>query len=480
MKRHEARQFGGAAVLGLSLLAFTGCAARRTAYTAPVAPQLTQAERWNTPLAGGAIASPTDDQTLSRWWASLEDPILTSLEERAVKNNLDLRQAEAKIRQARAQRNIAAIGVQPSVTGGMSANGSRTGSKSGGMSSTSQSYGATVDASWEPDFFGKLRGAVTAAQADLESAQADLRNVLVSLTAEVALEYINVRSYQAQLAVTVSSLAAQEETYQLTVARFESGLSTELDVSQAKLSVESARASIPTLETNLRQAKNAIAVLLGERPGAIDAELAEMRPVPKVPASLAVGVPADLVRRRPDIGGAERQVAAQAARVNVAKAELYPSFSLSGTLSLRSLNIANLLTPSALGASAAGGVTNPIFNRRKIREQIQVQSAQLDQTLAVYESTVLGALRDVEDALAAYGQEMVRRQSLAAANLAAGRALELSRGLYSAGLKDFLDVLDAQRSLLSLQNQLAQCDAGITADLVRLYKALGGGWSVTP
>jgi outer membrane protein, multidrug efflux system len=474
--RRRAEQSGAAMVLGLFLIAGTGCANRRATYTPPAAPQLAKAEKWNTALEGGATAKPVDDLSLGHWWATLNDPVLTSIEERAVKNNLDLRKAEAKIRQARAQRNVTEAGLLPTVTGGGSASGGRSSSKSGNGSGN-QTYTGSVTASWEPDFFGRIGNSVTAYQADLEAAQEDLRTTLVSLTAEVAVDYINLRSYQAQLAVTTASLASQEDTYKLTVMRYESGLATELDVAQGKLSVESARASIPALETGIRQSANNIAVLLGERPGAIDAEVAGTKPIPTAPAEVAVGVPADLVRRRPDIRSAERQVAAQAARVNVAKADLYPSFSLSGTLSLSSLTILNLFTPGAVATNAAGSVTNTIFNRGKIREQIKVQDAQLDQYLAAYESTVIGALKDVENALTAYSKEQVRRQSLAAATTAAGRAVTLSRDLYSSGLKDFLDVLDAQRSLLTLQNQLAQSDASITTDLVGLYKALGGGWT---
>lgn len=472
--RRQAIHSSAAALAGLSVLLLAGCAARLK-YQPPVSAPLARAEQWNTPLAGGAVAKPADDQTLSRWWATLGDPVLTSLEERAVKGNLDLRKAEAKIRQARAQRNVAQTGRAPTVTASGGATGSRTSTQAGGR--LGQSYSAALDASWEPDFFGRIRGSIEAYDADLGAAQEDLRNTLVSLTAEVALNYVDARNYQSQLAVTKANLASQQETYDLTVARYQSGLATELDAEQARLTVESTRAGIPSLETSLQKAANTIAVLLGERPGAIDAELAPVKPVPVVPVEIAVGVPADLLRRRPDIRSAERQVAAQTARLGVATMDLNPTFTLTGSLGLNSATILNLFTPSALVSSLAGSLQHTVFNRQKIREQINVQDATLDQDLVAYESAVLTAIEDVEDALDAFAKEQVRRKSLAEASGAAERAVAMSRELYSGGLKDFLTVLDAERSLLTLQNQLAQSDATITEDLIRLYKALGGGWS---
>jgi len=474
--RRNAIQRTAAILIGLPILFSSGCAGRRIEYRPPTSTPLAQAANWNTPLEGGATDKPAGDATLSRWWATLGDPVLTSLEERAVKGNLDLRQAEAKVRQARALKGAVETDRLPTVTASGSAAGNRSSSRLG-SGELAQSYTAGVDASWEPDFCKRIRQSIEAYGADVEAAQEDLRGVLVSLTAEVALDYVDVRSYQSQLAITKSNLKAQQETYDLTVARYESGLATKLDVEQARLNVESTRASIPTLEASLRKSANALAVLLGEKPGAIDSELAEVKPVPVIPVEVAVGMPADLVRRRPDIRSAERQVAAQTARVGVAQADLYPSFKLSGNLGLTSITIANLFTPGGLAGSLAGSVQHTVFNRRKIREQIKVQDALLDQQLVSYESTVLGALQDVENALSDFAKEQVRRKSLAEAAASAQQALTLSRGLYSAGLKDFLTVLDAQRSLLSLQTQLAQSDASITANLVRLYKALGGGWS---
>ncbi len=472
--RRSAIHSSVAALAALPALLLAGCAARLP-YKAPVSSPLSKTDQWKTPPGGGAVAKPADDATLSRWWSALDDPILTSLEERAIRGNLDLRKAEARIRQARAQRNAVATEKNPTVTAGGAATVSRTSTRAGG--DLGQAYTDALDASWELDFFGRIRGSIDAYSADLAAAQEDLRDTLVALTAEVALNYVDVRSYQSQIAITQANLAAQQETYELTVARYESGLATELDAEQARLTVESTRAGIPSLEIARETAANNIAVLLGEKPGAVDAELAAVQPVPKVPAEIAVGMPADLLRRRPDIRSAERQVAAQTARVGVAAADLKPTFSLSGNFGLNSTTLLNLVTPSVLASSLAGSFQHTVFNRGKIREQINVQNAVLDQDVAAYESTVLAAIQDVENALNSFAREQVRRKSLAEAETAAERAAAMSRTLYLAGLKDFLTVLDAQRSLLTLQNQLAQSDAAITADLIRLYKALGGGWS---
>lgn len=472
--RRPAIQTTLAKFAALSVLLLAGCVVRPT-YKTPASPQLAQAKQWNTPLAGGAAAKPADDRTLSRWWATLGDPVLTSLEERAVKGNLDLQKADARIRQARAQRDAIRTERTPTVTANGSATGSRSSAQTGGQ--LAQGYGASLDASWEPDFFGRIRGSIEAYDADLAATQEDLRTTLVSLTAEVALSYVDVRNYQSQLAITKANLASQQETYNLTVQQYQSGLATMLDAEQARMTVESTRASIPTLEIGLQKAVNNIAVLLGEKPGAVDAELAQPEPLPVVPVEVAVGVPADLLRRRPDIRSAERAVAAQSARVGVSMMDLNPTFTLSGSLGLSSAKILDLVTPSALAGSLAGSIAHTVFNREKIRQQIKVQDAVLDQDVVTYQSAVLTAIQDVEDALDAFAREQVRRKSLAAAAAAAENAATMSRNLYVAGLKDFLTVLDSQRSALTLENELAQSDANITADLIRLYKALGGGWS---
>ena len=299
---------------------------------------------------------------------------------------------------------------------------------------------------------------------------------MVSLTAEVATDYVNLRSYQSQISVTQSSLAKYRETYEMTLAKRDSGLTSDLDVEQALETVQSTEATIPTLEINLQQTKNALAILLAQRPGSLDSELFEVKPLPIIPAEVAVGIPGDLVRRRPDVRSAERQVAAQALRVGVAKANLYPTFTLSGTFLFSAQNILNVLTPASLASTVAGSVSQTILNRRSLKGKLKLQNALLDQYEISYDSTLLGAVKDVENSLLAFGQDQAKRKSLAAAVQSAGQAAEISRELYASGLKDFLTVLDSERTLLTVQNNLVQTDATVDTDLIQLHKALGGGW----
>ncbi len=315
-----------------------------------------------------------------------------------------------------------------------------------------------------------------AAGADLQASQEDLRNVLVSLLAEVALNYLDVRTFQVRLAVAEANLEAQSETYQLTQWRYEAGLSDELAVQQARYNLESTRSQIPTLRTGLEEAMNRIAVLLGEQPGKVHTELEKREPIPVPPLKVAVGVPADLLRRRPDVRQAERQLAAQTARIGVATADLYPKFTLSGSIGLEALSLSNR-PPAGLTLSGGPQITWAIFKAGAIRQNIEVQSALQEQALIQYEAAVLGALEEVENALVAYAEEQRRRDDLREATEAAQKAVDLAQHKYQAGLTDFNNVLDAQRSLLSFQEQLAQSDGTVTSNLVRLYKALGGGWT---
>jgi multidrug efflux system outer membrane protein len=317
---------------------------------------------------------------------------------------------------------------------------------------------------------------VEAAEADLGAKQEDLHDVLVSLLAEVAVNYLDVRTFQVRLAVAEANLQAQSETYQLAQWRYEAGLSDELTVQQARYNLENTRSQIPTLRTGLEEAMNRIAVLLGEQPGKLHAELEKREPIPVTPLNVAVGVPADLLRRRPDVRQAERQLAAQTARIGVATADLYPKFTLSGSIGLEALSLNNL-SSGIWTLSGGPRISWAIFKAGAIRQNIEVQSALQEQYLIAYETAVLSALEEVENALVAYAEEQQRRQSLSEATQAAQKAVELAQHKYQAGLTDFSNVLDAQRSLLSFQDQLAQSDGTVTSNLVRLYKALGGGWT---
>ncbi|MFZ0447682.1 MAG: efflux transporter outer membrane subunit [Desulfatiglandaceae bacterium] len=457
----------------VAILTLAGCAAVGPDYK-PVKPDAPPT--WHTELRGGLRAVPLNPETLSRWWRTLDDPELSSLEERAVNGNLNLKEARSRIREARALRGESRAGLFPSLDAAGSATKRRS-SENSGIGGESKLYAAGFDAGWELDIFGGARRSVEAAQANLEAAQENLRDVLVSLLAEVALNYVDVRTNQARLAVTRANIGAQQETYELNLSRYQAGLIDELAVQQSLYNLERTRSQIPALQTGLAAAKNRVAVLLGESPGALDEELAETLPLPTLPVTVAVGVPAETLRNRPDIRRAERNLAAQTARIGVATADLYPKFRLFGTIGLESISSGDLLEWASRTWSIGPSVSWKVFDAGAIRQNIRVQTARQEQALIQYQSTVLKAKEEVENVLVAYAKEQLRQESLARATAAARRADLLARDRYKAGLADFSNVLDAQRSLLAFQDELAQSKGLVTTNLVRLYKALGGGWS---
>jgi len=465
-----------AMVVGGAVLLTSGCRALHEKYKAPVAPQVEATTSWSAPAAGGAEVKAVDESSLVHWWSVFQDAELSSLEERALKNNLDLRTATTEIEQAQATREYYKSNLYPTVSGSLSGGGSATTTRNGANANTSSnSLGLT--ASWEPDFFGGLRKNVASYEATVEAKKENLRSVMVSLTAELAIDYIDLRSYQAQLQVTESNLVKYRETAEMTRAKRDSGLASDLDVTQAMETVQSTEAGIPSLETSIKKSSDAIAILLGVRPGTIDKELAEVKPVPKIPATVAVGIPADLIRRRPDVRVAERNYAAQWNQLGVAKANLYPTFTLSGSFVSSAAALLNVVTTNASSVSSVtGSLQQTLLNRKALKAQVKLQNAVLDQYEVAYESSVLGAVQDVEDALKAYGAEQVRNKSLAESADSAEKAAVMSRDLYSSGLKDFLTVLDSERTTLSAQQSLVVSDATVAENLVRLYKAMGGGW----
>jgi NodT family efflux transporter outer membrane factor (OMF) lipoprotein len=454
------------------VLALAGCAAVGPNY-APVAPKAP--EKWHAELQRGLRADKLNVETLSHWWITLNDPELSNLVERAVKGNLTLKDAQSRLREARALRGLSKAAFFPTLDAGASVTKSRS-SENNGTGTENDLYAAGFDAGWELDVFGGTRRSVEAAQANLEATQADLHNVLVSLMAEVALNYVEVRTYQARLSAAYSNIKTQQETYELNRSRYEAGIIDELVVQQALYNLERSRSQIPTLEIELEAAKNRLAVLLGENPGALHQELNETKPIPVPPITVAVGVPAEALRNRPDIRIAERNLAAQTARIGVATADLYPKFRLFGTIGLESLSSQDFLEWASRTWSVGPSVSWNIFDAGAIRQNIKVQTERQEQALIQYESAVLKAQEEVENILVAFAKEQRRRESLFRGTEAARQADLLARDRYQAGLVDFSNVLIAQLSLLSFQDELVQSDGAVTTNLVRLYKALGGGW----
>lgn len=467
----RARLMAAAAAMVLA-----GCATVGPDYQAPTSAAPAQ---WHATLAGGLQSAALDRQALSQWWTQLNDATLNRLVQRALAANLDARQAEGRVREARARRGAAQADLYPSVDASTKASRSR-GSLETGPRVTTTLYDAGFDASWEVDLFGGKRRSYEAAQADLEASEADLQDVLVTLISEVARNYIDLRTQQARLTSAEANLDAQTQTFRLAQDRYELGAATQLAAEQARYNLESTRSQIPPLRSAIEQSKNRLAVLLGQTPGSLAAELDEAGAVPVPPPAVAVGIPAEALRQRPDVRRAERKLAAQTARIGVATAELYPKFSLLGSIGLESLLFSRLFGLDAVTQQLAASASWNMFDAGRIRQNIAVQNALQEQSLAAYEAAVLGALEEVENALVAYSQEQGRRDALKAAVEAARRAEQVARDRYDAGVTGFQDVLDAQRSRLNLEDQLATSEGQVAANLVSLYKALGGGWEPLP
>jgi NodT family efflux transporter outer membrane factor (OMF) lipoprotein len=418
-------------------------------------------------------AAPGD---LSQWWLGLNDPLLSALVNEALQASPDLRTAQARLREARARRTVAAAARLPDVTASGSARRSQS-SEETGSGDARNAFSAGFDASWEIDVFGGVRRSVEAAEADLESSVANLDNTRVSLASEVALNYVEVRALQTRLGIARANLGSQSETLQLTDWRAQAGLVSSQDVEQARSNREQTRAQIPSLETSLAESEHRLDILLGRAPGTLHARLAATGDLPTVPAQIAVGIPADTLRQRPDVRAAERRLAAETARVGVAEAARYPSFTLSGSIGLEALTLGALGNGAAATSSLLAGITSPVFNAGRLRAQVEIQDAVHEQAQVSYEQAVLTALQEVENALVALARNRERVEALAIAAESARNAAELARQRYSAGLIDFQSVLDTERNVLSAEDSLASSRADGVLALIRLYKALGGGWS---
>lgn len=444
---------------------------------------------------------------LSRWWEAFNDPVLNGLVERAVVGNLDVKVAESRLRQARAQLGISAAAWYPSVDANSSVTRSRssvtgfqrtipgtTGGTGGtGGTGTGTGTGTTIrggqiggdestlwrsgfDATWEIDVFGGVRRDVEAARADLAAQEEDRRNVLTSVLAEVASNYVTVRGTQQQIRIARQNIASQRRTLEVNEARANAGVLSDYDVSTARGQVANFEAQIPPLETQEAAAVFRIGVLLGLAPGTLRSELAPTETIPMSLPVIPVGLPSELLRRRPDIRGAERRIAAQTARIGVATSDLFPKFSLTGSLGTQNSKFAHLGDASSLFYSIGPAVSWNVFDAGRIRNNIRVQNELQNQTISTYNQTILLAMEDVENAITSYSRNVERREALRRAVDAQRRAVENVTNLFSGGLGDPLNILIAQRDEFNYELQLVQTETELSANLVSLYKALGGGW----
>jgi NodT family efflux transporter outer membrane factor (OMF) lipoprotein len=430
-----------------------------------------------------------DTPDIERWWEDLGDPMLTDLIRQSELTNLDLRIAVSRVAEARALRGIATGDLYPNLVlegtysytqfSDDSPLGQIIGAGGGDNEPVEQWRGAATSA-WEIDLFGRVRRRIEAADAQLQATVEDYRDVLVTLYAEVALNYTDVRALQLRLDFARRNAEAQRESLGLTQDRFNAGLTSALDVAQAEQNLAQTESLIPTLETALNAALNRLAVLLGEQPGSLNDQLMGVTPIPHVPDDITAGVPADLLRRRPDVRRAERLLASQTALVGVATADLYPTFSISGFIETVTGSLNNLFSGESVGWSIIPGFRWDLFQGGKIRNNIRAEEARTQQALYAYQQTVLLALEEVEGALVAYDRERQRRDRLQEAVDASERAVELVRTQYLAGLTNFQNLLDSQRSLFQQQDQLAESEGLVVQSLVVLNRSLGGGWTLEP
>ncbi|HRU06608.1 MAG TPA: efflux transporter outer membrane subunit [Candidatus Brocadiia bacterium] len=418
---------------------------------------------------------------LAQWWQALKDRALDQLIASAYSQNLSLRVVGLRVLEARASRGVAAGDFFPQMQA-LTAGYERTlmSRKTANVSPThdfdTTSFGGEI--SWELDVWGRFRRAIEAADADLAAAALSYDDAIVSLAAEVAGSYVELRSLDEKIALAKESAVLQAKSLEIAEARSRAGGATDLDVEQAKTLLADTRSQIPGLIADRQRALNRLCLLLGAPPGALNSLLAAPGVIPTPPASLAVGLPANLVRRRPDVRRAEREAASQCARIGVAKAALYPAFSLAGTFGWQAQSAADLFSVRSRDAGFGPSMTWDVLNYGRLINQVRAQDARFEQALNQHQETVLRALQEVEDAMSAFTRGREQVALLIEAVEAAKRALDLAMVQYEAGGADYTRVLDTQTSLLQQQLRLVSARSGVVHSVISLNKALGGGWQL--
>ena len=475
IKVHRHSRAAQVAVLGLAVLALDGC------MVGPdyVRPQAAAPAEW----AGVAerakgqpsVATPGESE-LTQWWKQFNDPIMTALVEEAEQENLDLKTAEVVLRQARASRGVVVGGLWPSVT----ASGGYLHTRPAGGSHDQDLFQAGLDAVWEMDLFGGRRRDLESADAGILAAMEGIRDARVSLVAEVALNYVQLRGYQQEILIARKNLISQQKTAEITRKQFNGGFASGLDVANADSTVATTEAQIPVFEIEERQAIYALSVLLARAPADLLQRLSPRSTIPRVPTEVPAGLPSDLLRRRPDIRQSEAQLHAATAQIGVATADFFPQFSLTGTVNWNSNLLRTWWNTGSRSFGVGPSVSWPIFQGGAIAANVRLQEALRDQAFLAYRKTVLAAFQDVENALIAFAKEQQHRQKLNDAVVANRKAVDLSLQLYTEGQTDFLNVATAQRLLYASEDALVQSNSTVATDLVALYKALGGGGEPLP
>lgn len=465
-------------LLGVSVF-LVGCAAVGPNY---VAPDLAVPDSWSSDPQG---ALQIHESQAVEWWTLFEDPVLTELVERAVSENLDLRVAMSRIDEASAQLGIARGGRVPRLDtnasytrGRQSEEFSIGGTKVGSLVGVDDidSYGVALGSGWEIDLFGRIRRSIEASKANWQASIEDYRGVLVVLQAEIVLAYIDIRSLQRRIAIAKKNIVTQRQSLNIVRNRHRAGRTTGLELAQARGNLASTKATLPRLNASLQNAKHKLSVLLGVHPGTVMKELEDDGKIPAPPEKIIFGIPANLLRQRPDLRRAERRLAAQTARVGVATADLYPTLSLAGTFGFSAQDVGDLFHASSRTYGIGPGFSWNVFSGGSIRSAIDAEDARVEQALTVYEHTLLEALEEVENALTSYRYERVRGKELLKALAAYRDAAKFAKELYKSGKTDFQNVLDAERNVLSFEDQLLSSRAALVSNVVALYRAMGGGW----
>lgn len=416
------------------------------------------------------------DAAVAVWWTKFNDRQLNSLIDQALANNQDLRIAGARVEEAKALRSAVKLDFFPTVTSTAGYTNEKLSRAQSNFRNTFELYDGGFDASWELDFWGRVRNNYRAAVAEVESAEALRQDTMVLLTAEVARAYLELRGLQNQLTVARRNSDNQRETLKLTESLLQGGRGTELDTARARAQLSTTLAAIPLIENALSKDIHRIGVLVGSQPTALESQLKTPKPMPALPSIVRVGNPTELLRRRPDIRSAERLLDAATRKVGVATADLFPRVTFNGSASIQAETLSGL-SGAGVGATSFGPrISWPAFDIGRVKAQIKVTNARLDGQLATYEKTVITALEETENSLVEFGLLRIRRNHLRDAATASEQAAKLARDRFQNGVADFLTVLDAERVMLEAQNQQAQSETGTATALVGIYKALGGGW----
>lgn len=463
-------------IITLSLLLFVSCGIRKRDYNTESTISV-QDEFLKTELVDSVFKSTT---VAIEWWSEFNDPVMDSLIEKVRQHNLDINSAVANFQASRAMLKKTELDRLPTIT----ANGDYTRTRTGenvfvpGENPTYSTYNASFDSFWEIDVFGRVSNRIKGAFANHEQALADMNGVYISIFAEVANSYMELRGTQYLYDIASRNLKGQEETYDLTVKLFEAGAGNRLDVSRALAQLETTRATIPRLDARIEALKNSLSVLVGEVPGSLDSSVVKKQPLPSLPKSIALGDVQKMLRRRPDVRIAEAALQARIAQYNISVADLYPKIQFGGSIGFSAVDFSNFGSSESFTWSIFPSISWAAFNLGRVKQQINRDDALTLAAVNQYEKTVLEGLQEIKTSLSNYTHELKRREILRTSTEASAQAAQFAKQRFNAGLDNFIDYLSAENTLLEAENSLALSEISSATALIAIFKALGGGWEI--